>query len=47
MLATNILTLSLIVVLLTIIPVLPSFVMSKVLARGLADERAERGVVTG
>ena len=43
MLMTNILTLVLLVVLLTIVPMIPGFVMSKFLSDGLAaQERAAR-----
>ena len=46
MLATNILTLVLLVVVLTVVPLLPGFVMGRFLSRGLADQRAERNLIT-
>ncbi|MET0865530.1 MAG: hypothetical protein ABWZ98_14455 [Nakamurella sp.] len=42
MLLTNILTLVLLVVLLTIVPMIPGLVMTKLLSAGLADDRVAR-----
>ena len=42
MLVTNLLTYVLLLVLLTVVPILPGMVMNKILAKGLAEERALR-----
>ena len=42
MLVTNIATYVLVLVLLTVVPILPAMVMSRVLSTGLAKDRAER-----
>ena len=42
MLVTNIATYVLILVLLTVVPILPAMVMSRVLSTGLAKDRSER-----
>ncbi len=42
MLVTNIATYVLVLVLLTVVPIVPAMVMSRVLSTGLAKDRAER-----
>ena len=42
MLVTNIATYVLVLVLLTVVPILPAMIMSRVLSTGLAKDRSER-----